>query len=58
MRKYVDNIKLIHYVTTEYKREVYMKFKFVWGLLKERTPLSNQYDATSTKRFSEVSTIS
>jgi len=29
MRKYVANIKLIHYVTIEYKREVYMKFKLV-----------------------------
>jgi hypothetical protein len=58
MRKYVDNIKYIHYVTIEYKREVFVKFKLVWRLLKQRTPLSYQDDATSTKRFSVVSTIS
>jgi len=29
MRKYVANIKLNHYVTIEYKREVYIKFKLV-----------------------------
>jgi hypothetical protein len=29
MRKYVANIKLIHYVTIEYKREVCMEFKLV-----------------------------
>lgn len=58
MRKYLDNIKLIQYVTIEYERKVYMKFTFVWGLLKQRTPLSHQDDATSTKHFAEVSTIS
>jgi len=29
MRKYVDNSKLIHYITIEYKQEVYTKFKLV-----------------------------
>lgn len=42
MQKYVANIKLIHYVTIEYKREVYMKFKLVWGLR------SNKRDSRTT----------
>jgi hypothetical protein len=58
MQKYVANIKLIHYATIEYKREAYMKFILVFRLHKQRTPQSYQEDATATKRFLEISTIS
>ena len=57
MQKYVADIKLVHYVTIEYKREVYMKFKLVLGLLsnelhtRTRTTLLRRYVSQKSPPF-------